>query len=107
MTVLAWIVVLVYLVVPSAVCVAKGKPGMAIFAGTAAWVGAVRLALPSSAWARRYYDAEKLERARERFAADVEAEHDPELLAAWDGVEINPDELDPMTRRALRKQGRI
>jgi hypothetical protein len=32
---------------------------------------------------------------------------DDELLAAWDGVEINPDELDPITRRALKRAGRI
>ncbi len=40
---------------------------------------------------------------------DAEAGRNPdaELLAAWEGVEVNPDELDPITRRALKRAGRI
>lgn len=95
----------------SAVCVAKGKPFFALFVfgffGTIA--GAIRLAKPDSWWARRFYAPEKVEQARARFAEDdaLTADRDSELLAAWDGVEINPDELDPITKRALKRAGRI
>ena len=35
-------------------------------------VGAIRLAKPESYWAKRYYDEQKLERSRRRFADDAE-----------------------------------
>jgi hypothetical protein len=63
--------VVVVIVAPVAVCVAKGKPFMAIFGvfGTSLWaiVGALRLAKPDSVWARRYYSPEKRQRAEARF----------------------------------------
>jgi hypothetical protein len=58
------------------VCHSKGKPFMAIvglFVPLVALVGAVRLATPGSAWARRFYRGGRLTRARARFPAeDVE-----------------------------------
>jgi hypothetical protein len=92
------------------VCIAKGKIALAFLGGPLTWsIGAFRLAKPESRWARRFYGPEKIEQARTPFAEDhaVTAERDDELLAAWDGMEINPDELDPITRRALKRAGRI
>jgi len=99
---------------PPTVCLMKGKRFFALFGYFGigvlfVWVGAIRLALPDSRWARHFYDDDKLARSRARFseAMEVESERDQEILAAWEGVEIKPDELDPITRRALRKAGRI
>jgi hypothetical protein len=50
---------------------AKGRPFLAVvgvFVPVFAAVGAVRLARPSSIWARRFYDAGELERAKARHA---------------------------------------
>lgn len=50
-------------------CVYKGKYSMAAvgaFIPPVAWVGAVRLARPTSGWARRWYSPEKVARARTR-----------------------------------------
>ncbi|XVV08896.1 hypothetical protein ACQP2X_29085 [Actinoplanes sp. CA-131856] len=66
-----------HLVVPAAlahvvallVCVRKGKYSTAVlgvFLPPVAWAGAVRLARPTSAWARKRYDAGRLARARAR-----------------------------------------
>jgi len=55
------------------VCLLKGKRlvgVIGIFVPVVAIAGAVRLAKPSSRWARRSYAGAKLERARERFAND-------------------------------------
>jgi hypothetical protein len=56
----------------AATCFAKRKPFAALvglFVPAVALVGAVRLARPESAWARRRYPAGKLDRARSRYAA--------------------------------------
>jgi hypothetical protein len=52
------------------VTVAKGKrvAGMvALFVPMLGWIGALRLAKPSSPWARRFYGPARLERSRSRF----------------------------------------
>jgi hypothetical protein len=52
-----------------AITVAKGKYRTALigtFTPFVAWVGAIRLARPSSSWATRRYDDDKMARARER-----------------------------------------
>ena len=50
----------------------KGKYGFlaaGLLIGLFWIVGALRLAKPDSWWARRFYDEEKMRRARERFAS--------------------------------------
>ncbi|GAC66991.1 hypothetical protein [Gordonia soli] len=50
-------------------CVAKGKYSTAsvgAFIPPVAWIGAIRLARPHSAWAKRHYSSEKRERAADR-----------------------------------------
>jgi hypothetical protein len=67
-----WIVIAISTVVHICVlliCVRKGKYSTAVigtFVPVVAWVGAIRLARPKSAWANRRYDAHKLERAENR-----------------------------------------
>jgi hypothetical protein len=64
------LIVLLGLVVASA---AKGHAFLAvvgIFIPLGALMGAVGLARPGSIWARRFYDGQKLERARARYAPD-------------------------------------
>ena len=62
--------------VPIVICILKRKIIMAIISlvttGIVAIVGASRLAKPNSWWARRYYDPDKLERARQRFPDSAE-----------------------------------
>jgi hypothetical protein len=61
------------------VCVLKGKLATGVIGvviPVVALVGAVRLAKPTSWWARRRYAARKLERARKRFGPRWEARHD-------------------------------
>ena len=51
---------------------AKGRFWLAaggVLVPPAAAVGAIRLAKPTSLWARRFYDADKIERARRRYGA--------------------------------------
>ena len=53
--------------------IAKGKRLVAvvgIFVPVVSLTGAVRLAKPRSRWARRFYDAEKMAKAKARFAAE-------------------------------------
>jgi hypothetical protein len=55
---------------------AKGRPFLAIvgvFIPAVAMIGAVRLARPSSIWARRRYGTEAMERARRRYAPTTRA----------------------------------
>ena len=98
---------------PPTICLTKGKLIFALigYFGIGllfVWVGAVRLALPDSRWAQRFYDSDKLARSKARFPeSEVDIERDQEILEAWEGVAIDPNELDPITRRALRKAGRI
>jgi|GEM_PF-5465723 len=63
-------VLLVY-VVPMVITGLKGKQGMllaGVFLHPVWWVGAIRLALPDSYWARRFYGPDKLARAGDRHA---------------------------------------
>lgn len=56
-----------------AVCFVKGRLLLGVvgmFIPVVALVGAIRLAEPSSLWARRRYSGERLERAQARFAPD-------------------------------------
>jgi hypothetical protein len=68
-----------------------------------------RLAKPGSPWAGKRYTEEKLARARERFPvhADVADAHAEDIAVAWSDEVVNPYELDRITRRALRKAGRL
>jgi hypothetical protein len=68
-----WATAAVVVVMLGVVCVsaAKGHPVAAaagLFIPVFGVVGAVRRARPSSPWARRFYDAAKLERAERRYA---------------------------------------
>jgi hypothetical protein len=50
-------------------CVRKGKYStgvLGVFLPPVAWIGAIRLARPGSAWARKHYDAAKAARAKAR-----------------------------------------
>lgn len=112
------------ILIPLIACVAKGKYWVALVCGAGVFLlvsvlglipiavalcCAVRLAKPSSFWAKRFYGEAKLARACERFAPYVvpHESRDRELAAAWEGVEIHPDELDRMTRKALKREGLI
>ena len=64
---LSWIVT----IVSGTICVTKGRYGLALvglFLNPFSVYGACRLARPTSYWAKRRYDAEKMARARQRFA---------------------------------------
>jgi hypothetical protein len=64
-----WLVLHLLLV---AITALKGKYPMALiglFVGPVTWFGAVRLARPTSPWARKRYSREKLDRAKARAAA--------------------------------------
>ncbi|HEY4277937.1 MAG TPA: hypothetical protein VGM91_06950 [Conexibacter sp.] len=98
--------ILGYVFVPGVICALKGKPSVAIHLGGGAIGCAFKLALPKSWWARQFYSEETMLRARARYA-HLEEPPDEELLAAWDGVEIDQAKLDSITRRALRRAGRI
>lgn len=70
------------------VCAVKGKLFLALFGmfmPTLAWIGAIRLAEPGSAWARRRYPpgSEKRRRSEERYAR-YEARWRPLKERAWD-----------------------
>ena len=58
-------------VICAVICLAKGKLIVGVI-GFLLWpvalVGALRLAEPGSLWARRFYDEEKIQRARERWS---------------------------------------
>jgi uncharacterized membrane protein YhdT len=70
------------------VCALKGKLFLALFGTfmpTLAWIGAIRLAEPGSAWARRRYQtgSDKRHRSEERYAR-YEARWRPLKERAWD-----------------------
>jgi len=121
-----------FCIVPTVICAMKDKWAFAIFCFIGAWlgvgtvlgiVGSFRLAKPGSWWARRFYsnDPEKLNRSNERFP-EVALRMNPTWRSAqpanaflyepppppnpqdseWDG---DFEDADPITRRALRKQG--
>jgi hypothetical protein len=74
----------------------KGKYGFGVLAMVTyvfGIVGAIRLAKPDSPWARRFYSAEKMKLAMERFPENAEGvELDPEkrtsapYIARWIGA---------------------
>lgn len=78
-----------------------GGPGIGVWvcclSGALACVGAFVMPTPPKVPESGERDADGAARST----------RDDELLAAWEGVEINPDELDPITRRALKRAGRI
>ena len=61
----------VLLVIPGTVVLMKGQRalflGGLLFGGLVWWIAALRLGRPDSWWARRFYDGEKLARARRRY----------------------------------------
>jgi hypothetical protein len=89
--------ILVVDAVLSLVCVLKGKYRMALFGLfllPAGVLGAVRLARPSSIWARHRYRGKRLQRATRR-AADFDRRWAP-LLTGWeDFVGGKPSQLSP------------
>jgi hypothetical protein len=79
------------------VCVLKGKLRMALFGAFVpfvAWWGALRLARPTSRWARRRYDAARRAKATERTAA-FDARWAPLLDRISDLVGGKPSRPDP------------
>lgn len=68
---------------------------------------AFRLATPGSWWARRFYDQPKLEASRARYPvdADLHTEH-VTTAAQWTDEDIEAG-TDRITRRALKKAGRL
>jgi len=73
MHVLAWVGFILLLVItlgPLVICVLKGKYGFALFGVLISalwWIGAIRLAKPTSLWARRWYGEAKLAQAEQRY----------------------------------------
>ena len=79
------------------VCLLKGKFRLAlfgIFLPPLALIGALRLALPRSRWARRWYSPKKLRRAEVR-AAKHAARWDPIMRSAGYAVAGRPDSPEP------------
>ena len=74
----AAVFILVFFIAAMVVCALKGKWWFALLSifipvfFLAAIVGSVRLAKPTSIWARKFYDEEQLERAIERFLSEEE-----------------------------------
>jgi len=63
----------------AAVCIIKGKPAtglIGIVVPVVAIIGAIRLAKPSSAWARRRYSGAKLARSQHRFGPAYQSRRD-------------------------------
>ena len=81
------------------ICVRKGKYSTAVlgvFLPPVAWIGAVRLARPGSAWARRRYDASRSARARAR-ADGIDARFGHWGLTIADLVAGRPSSPDPVS----------
>jgi hypothetical protein len=110
------------------VCWTKGKRvmsvlGLVLVYGPLYLVGALRLAKPDSRYALRNYGETKMNAAKARFpqnAANVSADwtpnYDPIDEAApphpqdgdWEDLAAtDPNELDRITRRAMKKAGRL
>jgi len=73
-----YIILVVFHLATAGICFVKGKLAtglIGIVVPIVATVGAIRLAKPSSAWARRRYSPHKLGRAERRFGADYLARH--------------------------------
>jgi hypothetical protein len=83
----------------SFICVLKGKYRTALFGlflPPVGMVGALRLARPSSIWARHYYQGERLERATRR-AADFDRRWTP-LQSDWENfIGGKPSQPNPPT----------
>jgi hypothetical protein len=72
--VLVLAIIVVAFVLPAVITALKGKWGLfvaGIFFHLCWWIGAIRLAMPDSYWARHNYNADKLNRSRARFAVGV------------------------------------
>lgn len=61
----------VLVIAPATVTYVKGQQALFwlgfLLVGTVWWIAACRLARPDSWWARKFYDARKLERTRRRY----------------------------------------
>lgn len=82
-SVLAFLGVLaVVIVIPSVICWLKGKRRWAILGFWTGWhwVPVIRLAKPSSWWARKYYGPAKLARSIERFPQEPRPALAPEVV---------------------------
>ena len=127
---IAGIVFLAYWVgfhtVPAYYCFRKGKIGMGIagiFLPLVGIIGCWRLAKPDSSYALRNYGAVRMREAKERYpdlAAKVPADWVPNADPLDEPAAVNeqdsdwgdlsPDDLagmDKVTRKALRKSGRV
>jgi hypothetical protein len=91
----------------SFICVLKGKYRTALFGlflPPAGVVGALRLARPSSIWARHYYRGERLERATRR-AADFDRRWTP-LQSDWENfIGGKPSQPNPPAPRPAGGDG--
>lgn len=78
------VVIFVVCLAPAAVTVLKGHIALFVvgFLFALVWfIAALRLAKPNSAWARRYYSEEKLEKSRARYPKVDPADPDRSKLA--------------------------
>jgi hypothetical protein len=76
--IVAYLATLAFDLVMAGVCIIKGKLAtglLGVVVPFLALIGAIRLAKPSSVWARRRYADRKLGRARKRFGAAYEQRH--------------------------------
>lgn len=115
-----------YYVIPAYYCWAKGKVGVAItallFVPLVGIIGAWRLAKPDSRYALKNYGRTKMAEATARYpsrAANVPTDWVPnydgldepappnEQDSDWSETDVDPSQLDPITRRALRRSGRL
>lgn len=75
----AYLVTVIFDLAMSGICIIKGKLAtglLGIVVPIVATVGAIRLAKPSSVWARRRYSGAKLSRAQRRFGPAYQLRHD-------------------------------
>jgi hypothetical protein len=99
------VAVVALLIVPSVVCWLKGKKLWATlgFFTNWHWIPVIRLAKPDSWWARRFYDDEKMWRARARFS---ELPDDADAAPVEAVEEFSRDDIvyqDKVTRKAWEK----
>ncbi|HTU30079.1 MAG TPA: hypothetical protein VMF07_11910 [Solirubrobacteraceae bacterium] len=83
-----------------AICAFKGKFKLAlfgIFVPPLAWIGAIRLARPTSRWAKRRYDSRRQERAEARAAA-FDKRWDPILDRISNLIAGKPSSADPAAK---------
>jgi hypothetical protein len=89
------------------ICILKGKYRTALFGlflPPVGWIGAVRLARPSSVWARHRYSQKRLERATRR-AADFDRRWNP-VQTFWDNLAGGkPSQPNPAVARSAVAPG--